>query len=98
MKVPVPTNKLVAFTLLGAILTGVIAIGLGAPNLGLPTATDGTHSDTSGSNTGVVDAPVQGQNPARSVSVPSELTDDDHEKHPAYEEHSKYEDERFEED
>lgn len=62
MHIPVPDNKLVAFTLAGALLTALVAGALAVPGVGLTPADDGT--DGSGPNSsyqGTGDAPTPNQ-------------------------------------
>jgi hypothetical protein len=45
MRLPLPTNRLVTLSVLGAVLTGVLAVGLAVPGLGM-VDTDATNGAT----------------------------------------------------
>jgi hypothetical protein len=85
MRVPVPTNKLVAFTLAGALLTAVVAGALALPGGGLAQAGDHpaspatTASDTPQQVAG--DAPTPNQNFTPAVQTQSGYEDDEHEEY-----------------
>ncbi|MGM0388840.1 hypothetical protein BDK88_2417 [Natrinema hispanicum] len=88
MRIPVPTNRLVALTLAGAVLTGVVALALAAPGLGL-----GVDSLTDNENPTVAsDAPTPNGDFTPAVQSGGGEHEDDE-----YEEHDEYEDEEDEE-
>jgi hypothetical protein len=89
MRVPVPTNKLVAFTLIGAVLTGAIAVGLAFPDLGLDRGSDVVSSDET--SAGVVAADVPTPNPDFTPAVAQ--ANGGGEEHREYEEYEDDEDE-----
>jgi len=82
MRIPVPTNKLVAFTLAGALLTTVVAGGLAFPGLGLASSGD-TASAPTGTNASeqqvAADAPTPNQDFTPAVQTQSGYEDDEHE-------------------
>lgn len=85
MRVPVPTNKLVAFTLVGAVLTGAVAVGLAFPGLGVDSGSDVVSSDDPGSGGVAADAPTPNPDFTPAVAGASgsgdehrEYADDDH--------------------
>lgn len=83
MRIPVPTNKLVAFTLAGALLTMVVAGGLAVPGLGLASPSD-TASAATGTNGSVAqqvaaDAPTPNQNFTPAVQTQSGYEEGEHE-------------------
>jgi len=85
MHVPVPRNRLVAFTLAGALLTMAVAAGLAVPGFGPAAESTG---DTSGP-TADADAPEPAQN-----FTPDVQTQPDYEEH----EDEEHEDEEHEDD
>jgi hypothetical protein len=96
MGVPVPKNKLVAFTLVGALLTAGIAGALALPSVGL--AQVGEQTDQAAS-----DAPTPNQNFTPAVQTQSGYEEDEeHEEYEEDEEHEEYEEdeehEEYEED
>lgn len=99
MRIPVPNNKLVAFTLAGALLTAIVAGALAVPINSLTQS--GGQADQSGltasdaSQQVAADAPTPNQNFTPAVQTQSSYEEDDHEE---YEEHEEYEDESEEED
>ncbi|MFC7059063.1 hypothetical protein [Halovenus salina] len=93
MRLPVPKNKLVALTLVGAALTAVVAVALAAPLGGLAQA--GGQDDVDGqSNVSQVDAdaPTPNQDFDPNVQTQSRYDEEGEE----YEEHE--EDEEYEEE
>ncbi|MFB6079569.1 MAG: hypothetical protein ABEJ81_01000 [Haloferacaceae archaeon] len=62
MRVPVPTNRLVAFTLAGAVLTGIVAVGLAMPGFGLTSADETPQAGDAGASGVAADAPTPNQN------------------------------------
>lgn len=68
MRVPVPRNRLVAFTLLGALLTAVVAGALAFPGVGLGGA---AGPDDGSSGHLASDAPTPNQNFTTSVQTGS---------------------------
>jgi len=93
MRIPVPDNRLVAFTLAGALLTAVVAGGLAVPGVGL--GQPGERSDsprTSASDASqqvAADSPTPAQDFTPAVQTRSGSDDEDHEE---YEEHEDEED------
>lgn len=61
MRNPIPRNRLVVLTLLGAVLTGVVAVGLAVPGLGLQQTDPGTV-DAGAQATLPSDAPTPNEN------------------------------------
>jgi len=100
MRVPVPQNKLVAFTLVGALLTAGVAGALALPDGGLsqageqPNSPDAPASDPSQQVT--ADGPTPNQEFTPAVQTQSGYEDEEHEE---YEEDDEEEyDEEHEED
>ena len=100
MRVPVPKNKLVAFTLVGALLTAGVAGALALPGAGLaqageqPNSPDTPASDASQQVT--ADAPTPNQEFTPAVQTQSGYEDEEHEEYE--EEHEEeYEEEHEEE-
>ncbi|WP_158293477.1 hypothetical protein [Halorubrum sp. SS7] len=97
MRVPVPKNKLVAFTLVGALLTAGVAGALALPGGGL--AQVGEITDSSGSTASDVaqqaasDAPTPNQEFTPAVQTQSGYEDKEHEE---YEEDDEDEDDEEE--
>ncbi|WP_324761050.1 hypothetical protein [Haloarcula montana] len=83
MRVPVPKNKLVAFTLVGALLTAGIAGALALPGGGLAqTGEQSNSADTTASDPSqqaVSDAPTPNQEFTPAVQTQSGYEDEDHE-------------------
>ncbi|EMA23258.1 MULTISPECIES: hypothetical protein [Haloarcula] len=94
MRVPVPKNKLVAFTLVGALLTAGVAGALALPGGGLaqageqPNSPDTPASDDSQQVT--ADAPTPNQEFTPAAQTQSGYEDEEHEE---YEEDDEDEDE-----
>ena len=61
MRIPLPRNRLVALTLVGALLTGVVAAGLALPGLGLQ-QTDAGTADVGSQAALPSDAPTPNEN------------------------------------
>jgi hypothetical protein len=99
MRMPVPTNKLVAFTLIGALLTTVVAGALAAPGGGIAGFADGTNGTDVGEGTGSqvtsADAPTPNENFTPEVQTSSAYEEEEHEDH---EEDEEYEDEEDEDE
>jgi len=78
MNIPVPNNRLVAFTLAGALLTTVVAAGLAFPGLGFATTGDTgnavSDADASTSQQLAGDAPAPNQNFTPAVQTQSGYT------------------------
>jgi len=91
MRIPVPNNRLVAFTLAGALLTTVVAGGLAFPGIGLGQPAESVSDDTNGAQQVGADAPTPNQDFTPAVQTQSGY-DEDHEEE--YEEHEaeEYED------
>lgn len=104
MRVPVPRNKLVAFTLAGAVLTAVLAVGLAYPGTGLIDGNDAAPQSDASSSALAADAPTPNQDFTPAVQPSSrdgeeeeheyeEYDDDEHEEHEdEYEEQEEYDD------
>ena len=99
MRVPVPKNKLVAFTLVGALLTAGVAGSLALP--GGVLAQTGDQPDSPDSTASEApqqvdsDVPTPNQDFAPAVQTQSGYEDEEHEEH---EENGKYEDEEEHDD
>lgn len=95
MQIPVPRNKLVAFTLAGALVTALVAAALAVPPGDL--ANPGEQTDPSGSTASgasqqiAVDAPTPNQNFTPAIQTPPNFEEEEHEAE--YEEHEEDEDE-----
>ncbi|WP_311170546.1 hypothetical protein [Halobellus ordinarius] len=101
MRVPVPTNRLVAFTLLGALLTALVAGGLAFPGLGLVTDSSGLAPGDSGGTQQVAgDAPEPNQNftPAVQSGYEDEEYEDEHDEEDNYHEEEDDHDEEYEDE
>ncbi|GAB6862475.1 hypothetical protein ACFR97_16940 [Haloplanus litoreus] len=98
MRLPIPKNKLVAFTLAGALLTAVIAGGLAFPIPGV-TAPGDTAGDSGTQSTGApqsaADAPTPNQDFTPAVQTQTGYEGEEHE---AYEEDDEDEHEEYEDD
>ncbi|MFD1687515.1 hypothetical protein [Halobellus litoreus] len=85
MRVPVPKNKLVAFTLVGALLTAGVAGALALPGGGLAQAVEQPNSpDTPASDPSqqtAADAPTPNQDFTPAVQTQTGYEDDEHEEH-----------------
>lgn len=97
MRIPVPNNKLVAFTLAGALLTAVVAGGLALPGIGLGQV--GEQSDSPGpsasnaSQQAASDAPTPNQDFTPAVQTQSGYEDEEHEEYEEHEDEEEYDDE-----
>ncbi|MFD1633100.1 hypothetical protein ACOZ4L_12155 [Haloplanus ruber] len=102
MRIPLPNNKLVAFTLAGALLTAVVAGGLAMPGVGLGQA--GGDSDSPGtpasdaSQQAAADAPTPNEDFTPAVQTQSGYEDEAHEEDEAYGDEAHEESESHEED
>jgi|GEM_PF-361818 len=104
MRIPVPNNKLVAFTLAGAFLTALVAGALAMPGGGLGQA--GERSDSPGTSASDVsqqvaaDAPTPNQDFTPAVRTQSGYEDEEHEASEEDDDHEEDEDygEEHEED
>ncbi|WP_318570991.1 hypothetical protein [Salinigranum marinum] len=102
MRIPVPNNKLVAFTLAGALLTTVVAGALAMPGGGLAQA--GEQGDSPGTSTSdasqqvAADAPTPNQDFTPAVQTQSGYEDEEHEEYEDDEEHEEYEEDEDGED
>jgi len=94
MQLPLPTNRLVALTLAGAVLTAVVAVGLASPSLfGADTAgATGSDAPPGASAQLPPDAPTPNTQFTPAVQTPS----GEHEEYEGYEEDG--EDDELEED
>ena len=102
MRVPVPNNKLVAFTLAGALLTAIVAGALALPGGGI--AQVGEQADapsttgSDGSQQVAADAPTPNQDFTPAVQTQSEYEDEDHEEYEEDEEDDEEHEEHEEDD
>jgi len=102
MRIPVPNNKLVAFTLAGALLTAVVAGALAMPGGGLAQA--GEQGDSPGTSTSeasqqvAADAPTPNQDFTPAVQTQSGYEDEEHEEYEEDEDGEDHEEEHEEED
>jgi len=102
---PVPANKLVAFTLAGALLTTVVAGALAAPIDGITQSGGQTDQSSTAPDAApqiAQDAPTPNQDFTPAVQTRSGYEDEDHEEyeegHEEYEEyHEEHEEEEHEE-
>jgi len=101
MRIPVPNNKLVAFTLAGALLTAVVAGGLALPGVGLGQADEQSDSpETSASDASqqvAADAPTPNQNFTPAVQTQSGYEGEEHEEYEEHEGDEEHEEEYEEE-
>jgi len=95
MRIPLPTNRLVAMTLAGALLTMVVAGGLAFPGLGLASLSDDDTGVTAGDQQTAGDAPQPNESFTPAVQTGGDAESDDGE-YAEYEE-DEYEDEADEE-
>ena len=100
MRLPVPTNKLVAFTLGGALLTAIVAVGLGAPLGGLTQsdAATTTPASDSGAAQTAADAPTPNQQFTPVVQTQSGYDEHDEAEYEDYDEEEHEEDEEDEDE
>jgi len=98
MRIPIPNNKLVAFTLVGALLTAGVAGALAFPGGGLAQSGEQTSSASAPASNAsqqvAADAPTPNQNFTPGVQTQSGYEDEEHEE---YEEHEGDEEEEYEE-
>jgi len=91
MRVPVPKNKLVAFTLVGALLTVGVAGALALPGGGFAEVGDQTDSPSStasdASQQGASDVPTPNQNFTPAAQTQSGYEDEEHEEYEENDEH-----------
>lgn len=88
MRIPVPTNRLVAFTLAGALLTTVVAAGLAFPGFGLGQPAEPSSDQPADSQQVAADAPTPNQGFTPAVQTQTGY-DEEHE----YDEDDEYDDE-----
>jgi len=100
MRIPLPTNRLVAMTLAGALLTMVVAGGLAFPGLGLASLSDGDIGVTTGDQQAAGDAPQPNESftPAVQTGGNGESGEDEEYEENEYEEDEEYEEEEYEEE
>jgi len=93
MRIPVPNNRLVAFTLAGALLTTVVAGGLAFPGLGFGQSAGPASDDTAGPQQVAADAPTPNQDFTPAVRTQSGYDEEheEYEEHEEDEEHDEYE-------
>lgn len=80
---PVPKNKILLFTLVGAILTGAVAVGLAYP--GFSSAGDDGNTQAA---EGGIDTPADTPEPNENFTP--EVADSGYEEHEEHEEHEEY--------
>lgn len=103
MRIPIPTNRLVALTLVGALLTGIVSLGLASPSLltGSNAADDalGAGAQPGGSGQLAGDAPTPNPDFTPAVQTATGYEDDEHERFED-DDHDEYEgdDEEYEGD
>ncbi|CCQ36129.1 glutamate/aspartate-rich protein [Natronomonas moolapensis 8.8.11] len=104
MRIPVPSNKLVAFTLIGALLTAGVAGALALPGGSLAQAGEQPNPGTTASDTpqqAASDVPTQNKEFTPAVQTQSRYEDEEHEDD-EYEddehEDDEYEDDEYEDD
>jgi len=88
MRIPIPKNKLVAFTLAGALLTAIIAGALAVPIPGVTASGDtgdGSGMVSTGAPQTAADAPTPNQDFTPAVQTPASYEDEEHEEHEEYE-------------
>lgn len=98
MRIPIPKNRLVAFTLIGALLTTVVAGGLAFPGLGLvDDQSSETSADAPTSQQVAADAPTPNEDFTPAVQSSSGEYEEEHdeyeEENEDEEEHGEYEEE-----
>ena len=93
MRIPLPTNRLVAMTLAGALLTMVVAGGLAFPGLGLGSLSDGDIGVTTGDQQAAGDAPQPNESftPAVQTGGNGESGEDEEYEENEYEDDEEYE-------
>jgi len=96
MRIPLPTNRLVAMTLVGALLTMVVAGGLAFPGLGLAGLSDGDTGVTASDQQTATDAPEPNESFTAAVQTGDDGGSGDGE-YEEYEENEDEEDEAYEE-
>ena len=98
MRLPIPKNKLVAFTLAGALLTAVIAGGLAFPIPGV-TAPGDTAGDSGTQSTGAPQSAADAATPNQDFTPAVQTqTGYEGEEHQEYEEDDEDEHEEYEDD
>jgi len=97
MRIPLPTNRLVAMTLAGALLTMVVAGGLAFPGLGLGSLSGDDTGVTAGDQQGAGDAPKPNESFTPAVQTGGDAESDDGEYAEYEEDEYEYEDEADEE-
>lgn len=98
MRIPVPNNRLVAFTLAGALLTTVVAGGLAFPGVGLGQPADSVSDDTNGPQQVGADAPTPNQDFTPAVQTQSGYDEDHEEEYEEHEEEAEDHEEEHEDD
>ncbi|WP_434531639.1 hypothetical protein ACODNH_20105 (plasmid) [Haloarcula sp. NS06] len=106
MRIPVPNNKLVAFTLAGALLTAIVAGGLAMPGVGLGQTggQSGGQSDPSGTSASdasqqvAADTPTPNQEFTPAVQTQSGYEEEEHEEYDGDEDDEDHEEEYEAED
>jgi hypothetical protein len=97
MRIPVPNNKLVAFTLAGALLTAIVAGALAIPGGGLAQADSSSSNASEVSQEVAGDAPTPNQEFTPAVQSQSGYEDEEHEEYEDEEEDDEHEDDHGEE-
>lgn len=100
MRIPLPTNRLVAMTLAGALLTMVVAGGLAFPGLGLASLSDSDTGVTASDQQAAGDAPQPNESftPAVQTGGDGESGEDEEYEENEDEEDEEYEEEEYEEE
>ncbi|MDQ2074529.1 hypothetical protein RBH20_18535 [Haloarcula sp. H-GB4] len=102
MRIPVPNNKLVAFTLASALLTAIVAGGLAMPGVGF--GQTGGQSDSSGTSASdasqqvAADTPTPNQEFTPAVQTQSGYEEEEHEEYDGDEDDEDHEEEYEAED
>ncbi|AZH24621.1 hypothetical protein [Haloplanus aerogenes] len=105
MRSPLPTNRLVAFALAGALVTAVVAVGLAVPGIGLASLSDDDATPpTDGSASVAADAPTPNPNFTPAVQTQSGYEEEAHEEHErddgedGNDDHAEYDDDDHDDD
>jgi hypothetical protein len=98
MRIPVPTNRLVAFTLVGALLTTLVATGLALPQLGLNQVGDDLDDDHSEAQQVAADAPAPNENFTPAVQTQASYGEEYEDEHDEDDEDEHDEDDEDDED
>jgi hypothetical protein len=94
MRIPIPKNKLVAFTLAGAVLTAVVAVTLAFPIPGVTAwndTGDGSRVTSVGVPQATTDAPTPNQDFTPAVQTRTDYEDEEYDEYGKFE-HEEHED------